>query len=87
MVHTFTDLLVFGVGHQSSETVSHCHSRHPSVEGNGDDEISHHCQPVDARLHVLPEETAHSLSGDGGEGEDSGESWLKHCWQHTHVRT
>ena len=61
--YTTYHLLMFGEHFQSGETVSHCDSWHPGVESNGHDEATDSRQPVDAGVHILPEETADRLVG------------------------
>ena len=61
--YTTYHLLMFGEHFQSGEAVSHCDSWHPGVESNGHDEATDSCQPVDAGVHILPEETADRLVG------------------------
>ena len=62
-LYTTYHLLVFGERLQGREAVSHCDSWHPGVESNGHDEVTDSCQPVDASVYVLPEETADRLVG------------------------
>ena len=46
----------------------HSYCGHPSMEGDGDDEVPDHREPADTCLHVLAEETAYRLVRRGQEG-------------------
>ena len=72
-----TTHVLLGKIFQCCEAVTHCHSRHPSMEGYRNDVVAGHRQPPDTGVHVLTEETADRLretegvmEGGKGRGRD-----------------
>ena len=55
------ELIVLCDVFEGSKAVPHSHSRHASMDGNGDDVAPHMGQPLKTSVHVLSKEASHRL--------------------------